>query len=216
MKRIASILVVALMLGLMVAPMASTATITARTPVIFVSAGQSGGVYVTNAVADQIKLKYDWADAPTGAHLNSGVGLSAYNARTDLPVQYEKNSGVNNGTKYNTLVMVMGCTLKGMGASGLNIDTEVARCRNNIAWAKANNVKIIGMHVEGASLRGKTGSDNERIIDAVAPQCDQLIVIAASNQDKKFTDIATKNNIPFEEVTSARNLGPVLQKIFGL
>lgn len=215
MKRIASILVVALMFGLMVAPV-SAETISAKTPVIFISAGQSGGVYTTNAICDQIKLPYDWADAPTDKHLASGVGLSAYNAKTDLPVQYEKKSGVANGTKYNTIVMIMGCTLKGMGASGLTIDTEIARAKGNITWAKANKVTVIGMHVEGASLRGKTGSDNERIIDAVAPLCNQIIVIAASNQDGKFTTIANTNKIPFEQVANARALGPVLTKIFGL
>ena len=108
----------------------------------------------------------------------------------------------------------MGASLKGMGASGLTVDTEVARIQSNIDWAKKNNVTIIGMHVEGKSLRGKPGSDNETIIDAVLPSCQMIIATEGSNHDGKFTDYAAANNIPCEVVKNTTALVPVLQAIF--
>lgn len=108
----------------------------------------------------------------------------------------------------------MGASLKGMGASGLTVDTEVKRIQTNIDWAKKNNVTIIGMHVEGKSLRGKPGSDNETIIDAVLPSCQMIIATEGSNHDGKFSDYAAANNIPCEIVKNTTAIVPVLQAIF--
>lgn len=216
MKKLASILAAVLMLGLMIVPVANAATIKAQLPVIFVSAGQSGGVYVTDALCVRAGIPADWSDAPTGDQLASGVGLPAYNANDPkvLPVQIDVKSTAAKGTPYKTIVFVMGATLKGMGASGLTVDTEVARIQSNIDWAKKNNVTIIGMHVEGKSLRGKPGSDNETIIDAVLPSCQMIIATEGSNHDGKFTDYAAANNIPCEVVKNTTALVPVLQAIF--
>ena len=216
MKKLASILAAVLMLGLMIVPVASAATIKAQLPVIFVSAGQSGGVYVTDALCVRAGIPADWSDAPTGDQLASGVGLPAYNANDPkvLPVQIDVKSTAAKGTPYKTIVFVMGASLKGMGASGLTVDTEVARIQSNIDWAKKNNVTIIGMHVEGKSLRGKPGSDNETIIDAVLPSCQMIIATEGSDHDGKFTDYAAANNIPCEVVKNTTALVPVLQAIF--
>ena len=63
MKKLASILAAVLMLGLMIVPVASAATIKAQLPVIFVSAGQSGGVYVTDALCVRAGIPADWSDS---------------------------------------------------------------------------------------------------------------------------------------------------------
>lgn len=215
MKKLASILAAVLMLGLVMVPMASASTIKASLPVIFISAGQSGGITVTDALCQRAGVPYDTADAPTGAQLASGTGLPGYKADPKvLPVQVWANSNVPNGTPYKTAVFVMGASLKGMGASGLTVETEVKRLKDNIDWAKKNNVLIIGMHVEGKSLRGKPGSDNEAIIDAVLPSCQMVIATAGSDYDNRFSDFAAANKIPCEIVKSTTAIVPVFQEIF--
>ena len=190
--------------------------IKAKAPVIIVSAGQSGGPYVAMALLDRAKLGYDYADAPNVTHLASGVGLPAYdpNDSNVLPVQIESNCNYPQGTPYKTMIMVMGASLKGMGASGLTIDTELKRIQANISWARKNNVTIIGMHVEGKSLRGKPGSDNERVIDYVLPYCDMIIVTEGSNFDGKFSDLANRYNISISVAKNVSAIVPIIAKIF--
>ena len=179
-------------------------------PVLFISAGQSGGIYVTSAVCDLVGIKYDWADTPEVKHIESGVGLASYNRKTDFPVQYEKNSDVPDGTQYKAIVLVMGVSLYGY----ISISPELVRIQKIIAWAKTNNIPIIGMHVEGVELRGRAGSDMERIIDFVAPFCDMLVTLASSNYDDKFTDIAKKHGIPLSVAPTARALTNIFEKVF--
>ena len=187
--------------------------IKAKAPVIIVSAGQSGGPYVAMALLDRAKLGYDYADAPNVTHLASGVGLPAYdpNDSNVLPVQIESNCNYPQGTPYKTMIMVMGASLKGMGASGLTIDTELKRVQANISWARKNNVTIIGMHIEGKSLR--TPND-ELVISTVAPYCDMIIVTEGSNFDGKFSDLANRYNIPISVAKNVSAIVPIMNKVF--
>jgi len=214
MKKLARILAAVLMLGLVIVPMANAATIKCELPVIFISAGQSGGVYVTDAMCKRAGVPYDRADAPTAEHIASGVGLPAYKEGSDAPLNLELHAGVATGTPYKTVVFVIGASLKGMGASGLTVETEVARVQANIEWAEKNNVTIVGLHVEGKSLRGKPGSDNEIIIDAILPHCDMIMATTGSNHDNKFTDYAAANNIACEIAANSTAMIPLFQEMF--
>ena len=111
-------------------------------------------------------------------------------------------------------VFAIGASLKGMGASGLTVDDEVNRLKNIIEYCKKNDIFIIGIHVGGVSKRGAPGSDNERMISAVAPYADLLIVTKDSNKDGRFTEISNNNEIPLKEIDYALNLVPLLQEIF--
>ena len=185
-----------------------------ESPVIFISAGQSGGVYYTNFICDTVGIKYDWADAPEANHLESGVGLESYDPKRDLYIQYIKGSDVPDGTQYNTIVLIMGTFILGIPTTPFNFSMELLRVKRVVAWAKENDIAIIGMHVEGIELRGKPGSDNELIIDSIAPLCDMLITIASSNFDDKFTRIAAENNIPLSVAPNARALTNIFEKVF--
>ena len=41
----------------------------AETPVLITSAGQGNGVLVATALADRVKLPYDYSDVPTSKHI---------------------------------------------------------------------------------------------------------------------------------------------------
>ena len=225
MKRIASILAIALMAVLVVTPFASTATITCSQPILATSAGQSAGLDTAMAVMDLATMYYDTCDAPQNAHIASGVGIPAYTPKPGeaLPLNVNRENDrpatakYAKGTKYQTVMFIMGASTKGMGASGLNIETELKRVNENITWCRSNNVKMIGWQLEGVSQRSKAGSDNERIYDAVTPNMNQLLVIKSANDyDNKFSTVASQKSIPIEIYTSARDAAPILKKIFGL
>jgi len=118
------------------------------------------------------------------------------------------------GTPYKTIIFAIGASLKGMGASGLTVDTETARLKKIIEYCKKKGIFIIGVHVGGSSKRGAPGSDNERMIDAVAPFADYLIVTKDGNKDGRFTKISKEKGIPLTEIEYALDLVDIFKQIF--
>lgn len=187
----------------------------ASTPVIHISAGQGNGVLVVNALADRIKLPYDYSDVATAKHLAAGVGLPTFVEGEGA--HREIKSTAKTGTPYKTVILVMGASLKGMGASGLSINSEVNRLKELISYCKTNKILVVGMHVEGVAMRGKAGSDNEAIIDAVAPLCDYLVVTQKGYEyDDKFANISKSKGIPISVAANNTELQNIMKTMFGL
>jgi hypothetical protein len=104
--------------------------------------------------------------------------------------------------------------MKGMGASGLTLASEEARLKKVIELCKQKKIFVMAVHIGGESKRGPAGSDNERMIDAVAPFADALIVTKDSNKDGRFTKIAEARKIPLTEVEYALGLVDIVKQIF--
>jgi len=119
-------------------------------------------------------------------------------------------------TPYKTIIFAIGASLKGMGASGLTLDTEEKRLKEIIAYCKENKIFVIATHLGGLSARGAAGSDNERMIDAVAPFADYIIVTKDGNKDGRFTEITEKNKSQLTEIDYALDLIEVLKEVFQL
>ncbi len=187
----------------------------AKLPVLTTSAGQSNDVTTVNIVLEEAGIGYDYCDVPDVDILKAGVGLADKESGPGFHAEvYTNLEKFPKGTPYKTVVFAIGASLKGMGASGLTIDTEEARLKRVIDYCKKNKVYIIAIHVGGTALRGAPGSDNERMIDAVAPLADYLIVTKESNKDGRFTAIAKAKNAPLTEVDYALNLVEIMKQVF--
>lgn len=98
---------------------------------------------------------------------------------------------------YSSLWVVIGSTDKGLGASGITIDQEVARLEKMVGWAKELNIPMVGVLLEKDKRQpGIPTNANERCIDTIAPYCEWLIVVKDGNKDGRFTEISKKNDIP--------------------
>ena len=188
----------------------------AQYPILTTSAGQSGDITTLNIIIEEAGLKYDYCDVPTVDLLKAGVGLAGKKSEetgfhaevyTDLE-KYPK------GTPYKTIIFAIGASLKGMGASGLTVDDEENRLKSLIDYCKENNIFIVAVHTGGMSKRGAPGGDNERMIDAIAPYADYIIVTADGNKDGRFSKISEENNIPLTEVEFALKLVDVFKHMF--
>ncbi|NTU51317.1 MAG: hypothetical protein HGA94_02640, partial [Candidatus Aminicenantes bacterium] len=104
-------------------------------------------------------------------------------------------------------------SLKGMGASGLTLDSEEARLKKVIEFCKQKKIFVMAVHIGGESKRGPAGSDNERMIDAVAPLADYLVVTKESNKDGRFTKIAETKKIPLTEIEYALGLVDIVKQV---
>jgi hypothetical protein len=188
----------------------------ASLPVLTTSAGQSNDVNTVNAVLEEAGIKYDYCDVPTVDMIQAGVGLAGKQSAEGFHVEvYTDTTKFPKGTPYKTIIIAIGASLKGMGASGLTTDAEVARVKKVIDFCKQNKIFIIGVHPGGAAARGPAGSDNERMIDAVGPFADYLVVTKDSNKDGRFTKISEKTKAPLTEVDYALGMVDVMKKVFG-
>lgn len=187
----------------------------AQLPILTTSAGQSPDVTTVNIVCEEAGIKYDYCDVPEVELIGAGVGLAGKESGTGFHVEvYTDLEKYPNGTPYKTIIVAIGASLKGMGASGLTVDDEASRLKKIIEYCQEKKIFIVGVHVGGISKRGAPGSDNERMIDAVAPFADYLIVTQDSNKDGRFTEIADGNNIPLNEIEYALDLVEIFQQMF--
>lgn len=187
----------------------------AEYPVLTTSAGQSPDVTTLNIVCEEAGIGYDYCDVPDQDMLKAGVGLGGRESGEGFHVEITTDlDSYPEGTPYKTVIIAIGASLKGMGASGLTVDDEADRLKELIDHCRQAGIKIIGVHVGGVSKRGAPGSDNERMIDAVAPFADYLVVTRDSNKDGRFTSLAGENNIPLTEIDYALNLVDILKSVF--
>ena len=194
------------MAAMIIASLALTATFAAgqaqapraETPVLLASCGQSPGPVMLKVILHKLGLSYE---------------LNALATPADLKAKAQA------GTPYKSLVIVMGASLKGMGAAGISIDDELKRTAELIDEARKEGIKIIGAHVEGMKRRsqGAAAGDttDEQAIDAVAPNSDLLIINKEGDSDGRFTTISKARNIPMIVVEKNLDLLTELGKLFG-
>jgi hypothetical protein len=138
--------------------------------------------------------------------------ISDFATNEDLKIAKE------TGTPFHTLIVVMGTSLKGMGAAGISIEDEIDRTSKLMEEARQQGLTIIGAHIGGMKNRaqGAAVGDNtdELSIDAVAPKSDLLIVIKEGNADGRFTVISQDKGIPMIEVEKLLDLIAEFEKLF--
>ena len=184
-------------------------------PVLTTSAGQSTDVTTLNIVLDEAGIGYDYCDVPTVEMVADGVGLGGRESGPGFHVEVTTDlETYPAGTAYKAVVIAIGASLKGMGASGLTLESEEARLKEVIDFCKKAKIHVLAVHIGGESKRGPAGSDNERMIDAVAPFADHIIVTQDSNKDGRFTKIAEAKGIGLTEVEYALGLVDIVKQIF--
>ncbi len=170
----------------------------AETPILLSSCGQSPGPVMLKVILQKLGLPYEIVPLATAADLKSRSASPA-------PVK--------------TLIIVMGASLKGMGAAGISIDDEIRRTTDLIAEAKKEGVKVIGAHIEGMKRRsqGAAAGDttDEQAIDAVAPKSDILLINKEGDSDGRFTAISKSAGIPLIAVEKNMDLVTELGRLFG-
>ena len=115
---------------------------------------------------------------------------------------------------YKTLLVVIGSSAKGLGASGITIDDEIARLERMIKEAKKLGMQIIAAQIEGKARRDNSGGPNERSIDAIAPFADHIIVKKDANTDGRFTKIAEENKIPLTIIDDTIDFIQAIEKMY--
>jgi hypothetical protein len=116
---------------------------------------------------------------------------------------------------FKTMMVVLGSTAKGLGASGITIDQEIERLNAMIAEAKKLKLQIVCVLLEGKTRRGKPGGADERCIDAIAPFANYLVVKKDGNEDGRFDAISKKTGAPLTFIDDAMDFSDVVKKMYG-
>jgi hypothetical protein len=152
-------------------------------PILITSAGQS-------------------ADVQIGGVLAKRAGLSA---------TLSKNATRQDLGEKKTLVLVIGVSMKGLGAAGLDLEQEKTRVRELIDEAQSKDIPLLCLHLGGESRRGEL---SDQMIQDFLPYAQMVIVVKSGNKDGLFTKICADKNIPILEVERTSEVQEPLETIF--
>jgi len=148
----------------------------------------------------------------TSAGQNAEVQLAAVLAkRAGLNYRLEKLATGVDLENMKTLGLVLGASMKGLGAAGLDIDKERERVRGLTAEAGKKGIPILCLHLGGESRRGQQTDD---LMAEFLPLAKMAIVVKSGNADGFFTRICREKNIPLVEVEKAADALEPLRKAF--
>ncbi len=131
--------------------------------------------------------------------------------RAGLVATLSKNATRQDLEEKKTLMLVIGVSMKGLGAAGLDLEQEKARVENLINEADRMDIPLICLHLGGDARRGDL---SDQMIKTFLPYSQMVIVVKSGNKDGLFTKICTDNNIPFHEVDRVSEVQEYLKGIF--
>ena len=115
---------------------------------------------------------------------------------------------------YSAIVIVIGSTDKGLGATGLTIDQEIARVDEVVARANEKGVPVIAVMLEKDKRSDVKTNSNERCIDAVCPHASWMIVTADVNTDGRYDAFKAENGTPLTILDSSMDFISLVQQAF--
>ena len=138
-------------------------------PILITSAGQSAEVQLASV-------------------LSKRAGFDATLIKTAIPSDLKDTK---------TLVLVLGASLKGLGAAGIDAVEEKARVKRLVEASKNLAINILCLHLGGEARRGQL---TDQLIEEFLPYSQMAIIVKTGNKDGLFTSICTKHGIPLIEV----------------
>ncbi len=158
---------------------------TAETPVAMTTPGQSPEIALVAFLARRMKFEI----------------------KTDNFLDVDGLEGIK------TLIIILGTSGKGMGAAGVDLQSEINRAERLIAACKEKDIKIFGMYLGGED---RLIEDAMVIINLQTPHCDFVLVRSDGNKDGIFTKICTEKKIPLTEIENNLEVTDILKAVFQL
>jgi len=152
-------------------------------PLLITSVGQSADVQIAGVIAKRAGLAATLSKAATEADLEN----------------------------MRTLVLVIGVSMKGLGAAGLDMDQETSRVNRLVDAAQNQNIPLLCLHLGGEARRGTL---SDQLLAAFLPFARMVIVVKSGNKDGLFTRICGGENIPLLELERTIDAVDPLKTLF--
>lgn len=111
-----------------------------------------------------------------------------------------------------TLVIVVGGSVKGLGQASDAGDLEQQRVNELLDKAENDHIQVLCLHV---GREGRRGPLSDRFIEPVARRATRTLVLEGGNADGLFSDIATETGIPLIEVVDYKECVTQINALFG-
>jgi len=148
----------------------------------------------------------------TSAGQNADVQMAAVLAkRAGLNYTLSKLAAPKDLENMKTLALVVGASLKGLGAAGLDMDKEKERVSALITAAQKANIAILCLHLGGEARRG---AQTDELVEEILPLAGMVIVVKSGNADGIFSKICQAKNIPLVEVEKTADALTPLKNAF--
>lgn len=115
---------------------------------------------------------------------------------------------------YKVLMVIIGSSDKGLGASGITIEQEIARLKRIMKAAKDMKMPIIAVMLEKDKRSNVATNPNEQCIDTICPYAEWMIVVKDANTDKRFDKLKEKYKIPLTLIDNAIDFTSLCKEIF--
>ncbi len=154
-----------------------------QAPLLITSAGQSPDIQLAGVLARRAGVEHTMAPLATTADLATA----------------------------KTLAVVIGASLKGLGAAGIDTNKEKERVRSLLAEAARKNIPVLVLHLGGEQRRGDL---TDELITAYLPSAKWALILKSGNQDGLFTRLCGEKKIPLHQVDRTADGMEVLKAAF--
>jgi hypothetical protein len=152
-------------------------------PLLLTSAGQSPDVQLAVVLAKRAGIEYTLAKLAVAEDLA--------------------------GTR--TLGLVVGASLKGLGAAGVDTAKEKDRVKTLLAEAAAKGVPVLFLHLGGEQRRGEL---TDAMVSEYLPAAKMAVIVKSADHDGLFSRICKDHGIPLVAVEKTADVAEVLKGAF--
>ena len=212
-KIISGILCIVLMLSLSTTAFAAVTGDEVQTydePILITNAGQGPGGKMSLLLFQQAGIE---AQNVNAADFDPTATLGAY--YDSEPVEEDLDASPD-GRPYGAMFVVIGSTDKGLGASGITIEDELARLDKMVKHAQEIELPIVAVLLEKDKRQeGVPTNANERCIDAICPYADWMIVVADGNTDGRFDAFKEENGSLLTVLDTTLDFKDLVTQVYG-
>lgn len=152
-------------------------------PILLTSAGQSADVQLANVLLKKAGLTFSLGKLASAGDLENS----------------------------RTLILVIGASLKGLGAAGLDMAKEKERVSGLLAAAGRKGIPVVCVHLGGADRRGEI---TDALVSEYLPLAKAALVVKSGDKDGLFTRLCADKKIPLLEVEKTIDAADALKKLF--
>lgn len=110
-----------------------------------------------------------------------------------------------------TLGLVVGASLKGLGAAGIDTAKEKARVKELLAAAVGRSIPILFLHLGGEQRRGEL---TDAMIMEYLPAARMAVIVKSADNDGLFSRVCKENDVPLTAVEKTAEAADILKCVF--
>ena len=175
-------------LALLTVPAAGAMAVSGENPVfepplLITSAGQSPDVQLAVVLAKRAGIEHTLAKLATARELGAA----------------------------KTLGIVVGASLKGLGAAGIDTAKEKERVKGLVAEAAKRGIPVLFLHLGGDQRRGEL---TDAMVAEYLPAAKMAVIVRSADSDGLFSKICKDRGIPLVAVEKTADAAEVLKGAF--